>query len=70
MTDIPLLNLVCGECGSEYQVRRTNRPRGPGAFNCQVCGEQIFLWTSDENTGYDFKLIGVRTWPEEKRPNV
>ena len=50
-------DLVRGECGSQYKVRRNYRARGPGAFECRICGEQIFLWTCEENEDYDFELM-------------
>jgi hypothetical protein len=58
-------NLVCGECGSEYKVRENNRLRGPGAFACQVCGEDVFLWICQQNIDYDFQLIRSGDAPGE-----
>jgi DNA-directed RNA polymerase subunit RPC12/RpoP len=57
VSDPEAIDLVCGECGSEYRVWKNNRVRGPGAFECQICGEQIFLWICAENVDYDFELV-------------
>jgi hypothetical protein len=57
MSGTKVFDLVCGECGSEYKVRKNNRERGPGAFECQICGEQIFLWTCEVNDDCDFELV-------------
>ena len=67
MTESRSKNLVCGECGSEYEVLKREGIRGPGAFECQVCGEEIFLWVCEENDDYEFVLIrsGKDTPPDE-----
>ncbi len=57
VSDLMVFDLVCSECGSEYKVRWNDRVRGPGAFECQVCGEQIFLWGCEQNIDYDFELV-------------
>ena len=62
-------NLVCHECGSEYKMQLNGRKRGPGAVDCQVCGETIFLWVCDENEDYDFELVGIHTEPDETHPS-
>ena len=57
VTESRSTNLVCGECGSEYEVRKKDGMRGPGSFECKVCGEELFLWVCEENDDYDFELI-------------
>jgi hypothetical protein len=49
--------LVCGECESENAVHRVDRVRGPGAFLCEVCGQDIFLWTCEQSQDYYFRLV-------------
>jgi len=64
-------SLVCGECGSEYEVRKKAGMRGPGSFLCQVCGEELFLWVCEENDDYDFHLIrSGKSLPSDKSPAV
>ena len=64
----PIQNLTCGECGSVYTFVRNGRLRGPGAFYCQVCGQDIFIWVCDQNIDYDFKLVDKGTWLDPPAP--
>ena len=50
-------NLICGECESEYLLREKGMTRGPGAFACVVCGQEIFLWTVDDSSDHEFELV-------------
>lgn len=58
--------LTCGECGSVYRYSRNGRMRGPGSFECRVCGQDIFAWVCAEN--YDFDLMETGTW--QNAPDV
>jgi hypothetical protein len=50
-------NLICGECDSEYRMREKGATRGPGAFACVVCGQEIFLWTVEDSYDYEIELV-------------
>ena len=60
--------LICYECGSEYSIRLNGKKRGPGSFDCEICGEAIFAWVCIENHDYEITLVGARTWPDETLP--
>ncbi len=55
---VEVRTLICGECDSVYSIVENGRTRGPGSFQCLVCGQDIFLWVCDENVDYDFNLVG------------
>ena len=60
--DVVVRTLTCGECGSAYRFTENGRRRGPGSFECQVCGQTIFIWACDENTDYYFELVEREAW--------
>jgi hypothetical protein len=49
-------NLICFECGSEYRMVEKATRRGPGSFECAVCGETIFCWQAADSIDYRFEL--------------
>jgi hypothetical protein len=58
-------NLICGECGAEFEVRPKGTKRGPGSFPCEVCGEDIFLWICDGEVNDDYVFVLIRRGDSE-----
>lgn len=58
--------LTCGECFSEYSIRQTDKLRGPGAFACVVCGEDLVLWTCEGSIDSEITLLRASpNWPRD-----